>query len=361
MLNIRNVNADGFRKETEGKHIIMYGAGAVASTYLTTICKGMMVDVIVDKNPSLDGTYYTDEGISIPIISINKLIQRAKKNPDTILFVTPTFIAADIVQELDMIEELDGITCYVGLLVRELYEKQDFEFTVGEQIIPRKLHYCWVGGKEIPDQLKRYMESWSKFCPDYEIIRWDENNYDFLKHPYMAGAYKAKKWGFVPDYARLDIVYNEGGIYLDTDVEIVKTFDVLLQDHAFFSCSCNLVNPGNGFGAIPKCSFVKELRDRYDAYDFTNRDGSLNLRVCHYYQNPVFTAKGFVLNNTYQKRDGIVLYPSEIGDPFGPQHLYDSRTNRTRSIHRGSWSWVSKEDKEKVNERKEWLLNRISH
>ena len=94
-------------------------------------------------------------------------------------------------------------------------------------MIPKKIHYCWFGGNPMPEKDKKCIESWKRYCPDYEIIRWDESNYDVSKNRYMKEAYEEKKWGFVPDYARLDIIYNEGGIYLDTDVELVKNLDDL--------------------------------------------------------------------------------------------------------------------------------------
>ena len=97
-------------------------------------------------------------------------------------------------------------------------------------MIPKKIHYCWFGGAPKSKLAKKCIKSWKRKCPDYEIIEWNESNYDVTKIPFMKEAYDAKKWGFVPDYARLDIIYNNGGIYLDTDVEIVKSLDDLLSD-----------------------------------------------------------------------------------------------------------------------------------
>ena len=96
-------------------------------------------------------------------------------------------------------------------------------------MIPKKIHYCWVGGAPKPESVLVCINSWKKYCPDYEIIEWNETNYDFTKNKYMQQAYENKKWGFVPDYARLDIIYEHGGIYLDTDVEIIKSFDVAIS------------------------------------------------------------------------------------------------------------------------------------
>lgn len=89
-------------------------------------------------------------------------------------------------------------------------------------MIPKIIHYCWFGGKELPIEVKKCIASWRKMCPDYEIIRWDESNFDVGQHPFVREAYKAKVWAFVSDYARLKVVYDNGGIYLDTDVELRK-------------------------------------------------------------------------------------------------------------------------------------------
>ena len=99
--------------------------------------------------------------------------------------------------------------------------------------IPKIIHYFWAGGKPIPDALLGYMESWKKYCPDYEMMCWDEDSNDFRSHPFMAQAYDAKMWAFVSDYARLDIIYKMGVIYLDTDVELTKNWDQLLYHNAF--------------------------------------------------------------------------------------------------------------------------------
>ena len=130
-------------------------------------------------------------------------------------------------------------------------------------MIPKIIHYCWFGGNEIPEHDKKCIESWKKYCPDYKIIRWDESNYDYKKNSYMREAYEAKKWGFVPDYARLDIVYEHGGIYLDTDVELVKNIDELLEHKAYmgFEVGGEFVSPGLGFGAEKNFPLFKKMME----------------------------------------------------------------------------------------------------
>lgn len=102
-------------------------------------------------------------------------------------------------------------------------------------MIPKKIHYCWFGGKPLSDEMKRFIESWKKYCPDYEIIRWDESNYNIKESIlFVQQAYACKKFAFVSDYVRLDVMYHEGGIYMDTDIELVKSLDGYLN-HRFFT------------------------------------------------------------------------------------------------------------------------------
>ena len=101
-------------------------------------------------------------------------------------------------------------------------------------MIPKVIHYCWFGKNPLPDDAKKCIESWKKYCPDYEIIEWNESNYDITKNKYMESAYKEKKWAFVSDYARVDVIYQYGGIYLDTDVEVKKSFNDLLDNDSIW-------------------------------------------------------------------------------------------------------------------------------
>ena len=98
-------------------------------------------------------------------------------------------------------------------------------------MIPKIIHYCWFGGKELPIEVKKCIASWRKMCPDYEIIRWNESNFDVGQHPFVREAYKAKVWAFVSDYARLKVVYDNGGIYLDTDVETLRNNALKVNHH----------------------------------------------------------------------------------------------------------------------------------
>ncbi len=208
-------------------------------------------------------------------------------------------------------------------------------------MIPKIIHYCWFGNNPIPEKDLKCIESWRKFCPDYEIKQWDENNYDIKKNKYMYDAYKAEKWGFVPDYARLDIIYNNGGIYLDTDVELVKSLDELLENEAFMGFeSVYYVAPGLGFGAEKGHSGIKQMLDAYEKLEFVRPDGSLDLTPSPIINSAQLVANGAVMNNQMQEVLGIKLYPSEYFCPLNYGTGIFNQTENTFSIHHYNMSWV---------------------
>lgn len=209
--------------------------------------------------------------------------------------------------------------------------------------IPKIIHYCWVGGNPKPQSVLYCIESWKRCCPDYEIREWNETNYDFTKNEYMRQAYEAKKWGFVPDYARLDIVYEHGGIYLDTDVEMVCSFDHLLESECFFGFEDTgdgeyYVNCGHGFGAEPHHGVVKLARDLYDHLTF---DGdAVNPVASPYYTTQALRQLGLVQENRDQTLPGVQVYASDVLCPKNFRTGKLHQTSRTVSIHHFTASWV---------------------
>lgn len=318
-------------EDISNKQLFLYGAGErTRRVYDAFILKGK-VKAIIDKDEKKRRFQGADE--EIPVITVEEF-KKYENVADSVILIVPTYIYMEIIEELDADKMLNGMRCYIAGLIQDYYEKQDFEFTKGIQRIVKKIHYCWFGGKEIPDQLKRYMESWYKYCPDYEIIRWDESNYDIASNQYMKEAYECKKWGYVPDYARLDIIYKEGGIYLDTDVELLSSLDGLLNDSMFchFACEGD-VNCGSGFGAVKGHELIKKMRDCYEDKSFFNRDGSINMAPCTAYQNPVIKEYGFELENKYQRVKNVVVYPSEVANPLGRTGIVNNFTKKTLTVH----------------------------
>ncbi len=220
-------------------------------------------------------------------------------------------------------------------------------------MIPKKIHYFWVGGSPLPESAKKCIKSWRKYCPDYEIIEWNESNYDFSAVPYMQEAYAAKKWGFVPDYARLDIIYKYGGIYLDTDVEIVCPLDGLLKNRGFAGFENDAyVALGLGFGAEAGNSIIKTLMDSYIGKHFMKPDGEPDLISSPQLNTITLVEKcGLVANGKFQEIDGFKIFPTEY---FCPKSFVDGlikKTEKTYSIHHYDASWFSEDEKNELHER----------
>jgi len=215
--------------------------------------------------------------------------------------------------------------------------------------IPKVIHYCWFGGNPLPADVQRCIESWKKYCPDYEIRRWDESNFDCTQNLYARQALKAKKWAFASDYARLKIVYDEGGIYLDTDVELLRPLDDLLELPGFmgfepsypggaFPC---VVATGLGFGAQKGNAVVGALLHDYDGIPFYREDGKQDITPCPERNTATLVKLGLVPDNRRQTVGGVEIFPS---DYFCPMNYMTGETNiteNTYSIHLYQMSWKS--------------------
>lgn len=215
-------------------------------------------------------------------------------------------------------------------------------------MIPKKIHYCWFGGNEIPEKDKKCIESWKKYCPDYEIILWDESNYDITKNRYMQEAYQAKKWGFVPDFARLDILYEHGGIYLDTDVELIKNIDHLLDQKAFmgFESDGESVNPGLIIGAEAHMPLIGEIRDSiYQNRVFKLRENEYDTTASPRMNTDFLVSKGMKRNNQLQVVEGLTVYPSDYFCPIDFSTNILKETPNTLSIHHFHASWLEPEER----------------
>ena len=213
------------------------------------------------------------------------------------------------------------------------------------------LHYCWFGGNPLPESALRYMESWKKFCPDYEIKRWDESNFDINSVPFVAQAYAAKKWAFVSDYVRTYALFHEGGLYVDTDVEFVKGIDDLTATSFLGFESTEIVAPGLIlYAAREGLPFYEEILRRYNAMEFSvEKMPSLTSPLLY---TQVLKGMGLQKNNTLQQLGEITVYPMEYFQPMGLDWKKVRLTENTRSIHHYDASWLDKIDKELLNLRK---------
>lgn len=211
--------------------------------------------------------------------------------------------------------------------------------------IPKIIHYCWFGGNPLPELAVKCINSWKKHCPDYEIIEWNESNFDLQQNTYIKEAFAAKKWAFITDYVRLYALLKYGGVYMDTDVELIKPIDSFLV-HDAFSGFEKIDNVPTGIMACKKkFRLFQELLDFYKDKHFILPDGSLDTTTNTVIITQICLDKGLKLNNRFQIIDGFALYPK---DYFCPKD-YDSGeiilTDNTVAIHHFSGSWLTNEDK----------------
>lgn len=210
-------------------------------------------------------------------------------------------------------------------------------------MIPKKIHYCWFGGNPLPKLAKKCIKSWKRYCPDYEIIRWDESNFDIASAPlYVQQAYNAKKWAFVTDYVRLCAMVTQGGIYMDTDVEVVKSLDSFLQHEAFSGFEVD-THISTGVMACEKgFSLFKEFLDYYNDAVFIRDDGTYNQTTNVIIMTDIAKKYGLKQDGTYQIINGMALYPEEYFCPLD-FNLCLHNTENTHTIHWFAASWESEE------------------
>jgi hypothetical protein len=376
MIIFRNANYDNFLSEIGDKRVICYGAGGTLRDFINghgdyfNVFK--KIDAVLDSNADLRGGTVSIKKRSVKITTPADFIS---KNPDkkdfVILLLVVNKYLTEVIKQLDAIPEFDEIVCYHGLTSldwsREIYPplsqseflpapKKDFK-------IPKIIHYCWFGEAEIPQLQKECIKSWSEYCPEYELKFWNEENYDLRAAPlYVTEAYKAKKYAFVSDYVRLDVVHKFGGFYFDTDVELLKNIDAFTKYKAVFAFETyNLINTGLIFGAIPGNSDVKDLLDIYDDLTFINEDGSYNMIACPYFHTDYFRGNGIHINNTLQLVSDTLFLPSDFFSPLCEAYLDGGSkeltlyalTDNTHGIHKFACSWFDKEQYDEYSSAKE--------
>lgn len=209
--------------------------------------------------------------------------------------------------------------------------------------IPRRIHYCWFGNKPKSKLIMKCITSWKKFCPDYEIVEWNETNFDLTVNDYVKEAYEEKKYAFVSDYARLWAVYHEGGIYLDTDVELIKGLDDFLQYEAFFASENNvLISTGLGFGAVKNNEIVKAMMDDYENIHFRLENGKHDRTTCPVRNTRTLKDRlGITLDLTEPLIiNNVCMLPKEYFCPLEYETKKMNKTKNTHAIHWYNASWL---------------------
>lgn len=207
-------------------------------------------------------------------------------------------------------------------------------------MVPKVIHYCWFGGNKKSNLIKKCIRSWEKYCPDYKIIEWNESNFDINLCPYVKGAYENKKWAFVSDYVRHYVLYEYGGIYLDTDVEVRKSFNDLLKFKILGFANNEIVASGLIMGSEPKDWLCKEILDSYIEEEF-NWSTPREILAIGRRTTGILKKHGLVCNGQLQKVEDYIIYPSFYFNPTDGD-LFFKIDERSYSIHHYAATWFSK-------------------
>lgn len=209
-------------------------------------------------------------------------------------------------------------------------------------MIPKKIHYCWFGGNPLPKDVQKYIDTWRKYCPDYEIKEWNEQNFDIHLNRYVEEAYQQKKWAFVSDVARIYALYTEGGIYMDTDVEVVRNLDPLLNSRGFLGFEGTRWIATNIVGFESNHELLKQFLDSYNHRVFLRQDGSLDQTTNVEELTKLLVEEySLLLNGKLQNLLGdVTIYPTDYFSPYDYIQGKLKRTSNTYSIHWFSQTWI---------------------
>lgn len=353
MVDLINTSWNRLGEILSNKKIVCYGAGEKFKEFreLLEENNNLTIEICIDRNA--DNLNKQNDKVKYIVLEdfINSNIQF-----DCII-ITNSKNCLDIFKAIDKEAKFDNKYCAFF----DLIEVDELEVsTEGDNKnsdkrinnIPPIIHYCWFGYNDIPHEYLNYIESWKHFCPDYKLIRWDESNYDVTKNQYMYDAYREKKWAFVSDYARLDVLYNFGGLYLDTDVELLKPLDDLLKyDFVSGFESYRYVATGLLLGAKKKSWIIKKTMELYEKISFYNDDGSINVTPCVVYQSKILSEYGFKMNGKTQMIDNMKIFSRTYFSPYN-LHIQGEKLikENSYSIHHygSSWNDIYKEEQREL-------------
>lgn len=342
-----------FDRCTKGKEVIAFAA----TDFLKLMCRNYpelkldkKIKYVVDNDSTKHGIEkYVLNNSKKNIVSIEQLIK--EKQEEIVILIASDAFAYEIYQQLENIEQLSNTGFFLlSLMIGKHYSDANpklFKALIKERenVIEKKIHCFWFS-KDVKSELHRKcIDSWKKYCPDYKIIEWNADNYDITKNRYMKQAYEAKNWAYVSDYARLDVLYNEGGIYMDLDVELIRSLDDFLKFNFFIGFGPIREVEAAIFGAKAKNELVREMIEIYRDREFDSQKGVGLLNVQPVYLANLFEEKGYVINGDLQIHQNNILvsrdYFSSINWFTGEPEL----TKNTYGMHHCAAGWVSSERK----------------
>ena len=211
-------------------------------------------------------------------------------------------------------------------------------------MIPKIIHYCWFGRGEMPKLMKKCLRSWKKYCPDWKIVRWDEDTFDVSSTVWTKQAYEAKKYAFVADYVRLWALGKYGGVYLDTDQELIKKLDSFLACEMFVGFMSDVNISCGVMGAVKCHPVIERFLSYYDQRSFLSQ-GSEDEKPNTYIFTDLLVEKGLLINDQYQVIDGIRVYPRTYFCPTSCVSIENYCSKDTVSLHHWAMTWRTSKEK----------------
>jgi len=356
-MKFKNCNLDNFINLINNKKIICFGASKYFQSSYEKYGEWFSkwknnISYFIDNNEKKWNTDYCIGDKEYKIYNPKKILG---ENNYVILITTNANNALEIANELEQLEYKDKIEdVYIlpVILKTKICDDSAVQKYIEEThpIVNKKIiHTFWFSNDPIPYQYQRCIDSWKKFCPDYKIIIWNSSTYDVNKNKFMKQAFDAKKWAFVSDYARLDVIYQYGGIYLDMDVEVLRSLDSLLQVNSFFGIDeHDCIDLGTGFGSVEGNPFIKELLGCYEKESFINEDGTMNLVPQPTKLLYKFQEYGYVRKQASQKVNDTIFLSLNYFDVYcGKTILQNRKSGKEFLIHWHNAGWWDEEQRNK--------------
>ena len=362
---LKNCTINELVDKMKRKKAVCFGVGEFFSDYVLGTCNEehleKYIHMLMDNSKEKQNTSINFNNAILKIASVEQI--KEQLTSEHIIIITSMHYA-EMVKQLNQIKEFDNIECYIWVFAMGKYDdsselcgilSENAKLTMK---IPKVIHWCWFGRNPLPEKERKCVESWKKYCPDYEIIEWNEDNFDINSNQYVKEAYECKKWAFVTDYVRLWAIYNYGGIYMDADVEVLKPLDIFLCHNAFSGFESYNIIPTGIMGGIKGNKWIENLLSYYDNKHFVeNGEMGLtsNVRVITQMTRDKYDIK---LCNRYTDTDDFVMYPMEIFCPINPLTKEIRITNNTYTIHRFTSSWAKdKSVFDNQDEKLNYILN----
>lgn len=359
-----NCDLKTFCDKAENKKLVIFGAGAALHAWIGKVFvdTGLVnvISYIIDNRKN--GTSETLGNCEVPVFSPEVL----RQEQDVIVVITSLKAMKAMYEQLLGMELPDNVKIYSMYFIMAMscgnkdsrFQKQLCDRSRAE-IIDRTIHTFWFSGDPIPEGYKRCLESWKRHCPDYQIKIWNMETYDCTKNLFMRQALEKRKWAFVADYARIDVLYHQGGIYMDMDVEVIRNMDNLLGNDAFFSFDMHNDIGLEIFGTKKANPLLKKMIDLYNVSEFDSAQMAVLAQPRHI--RPVMREFGVKLDGNMQYINDMIFAPRSYFNPQDPVLEYVAMDQDTYTIHRSITEWKDHGEMAKARKEAKELWKLITH